>query len=207
MEMNMPVRSLVRQASAMCFIVAACLLAVGCGGDGEGEYKAPDPNPPEVPEAAGHPTEGAHGGHLYDLGDHQFFAELVFDPETRKITIYTVQHDDIKQPAPMDADGAQLVLEAPGPGGEEQEVKLPLTARPQQGDPEGQASQFELAGDQLPAEFTGEEQLHGDLRFTHDGETFEAHLEPHEHDEHGHPVPHDHDEHDHDRPAGTPANR
>ena len=193
-------KPLLCRVSAMSVLLAGCALLAGCGGGGEDDYKPADPNVPEVPEAAGHPEEGTHGGHLYDLGDHEFFAEPLFDAQSRKITIYLVQHNDINKPAPMDAEGATLTLEVAGAEGAEQEVELPLTAVPQPGDPEGQASQFELAGDQLPPEITSEEQLHGDLAFTSGGKTLRAHLHP--------PEPHEHgegegqDDHDHPAPAG-----
>ncbi|HUG93158.1 MAG TPA: hypothetical protein VML55_20115 [Planctomycetaceae bacterium] len=193
-----------RRVSIAFAALAALLLVAGCGGEKgkDSAYKPADRSPPEVPEPAGHPEEGTHGGHLYDLGRHQFFAELTFDPSTRNITIYVVEHDDINKPAAMDAEGARLLLEAAGPDGGEQEVNLLLTARPQEGDPEGQASQFELAGDQLPAEIKGEEQLHGVLHFTRDGKIYDAHLEPHEHDDEGRRTDAGHDDHDHPSPEG-----
>jgi hypothetical protein len=195
-------KSLFRWLSAVSALFAASVLAAGCSGN-QDEYKPADPNVPEVPEAAAHehPEEGTHGGHLYALGGHSSFAEPVFDAQTRKITIYIVDHDDIHKPAPVDAAGAKLILEVEGPDGQEQEVNLPLTAIRQEGDPEGQASQFELAGDQLPAEITGEEKLHGVLHFTRGGKIVDAHVEPHEHDAEGHREEGGHD-HDHPTPEG-----
>lgn len=174
-----------RRASAALAVVTVLAFAAGCNGEKEqdGGYQPVGKNQPEVPEPAGHPEEGAHGGHLYDLGDHEFFAEVVLDEASRKVTIYVVEHDDVNKAVPMDAAGAKLVLEVG-----EQPVELELTAVPQQGEPEGKASRFELAGDQLPAEVKSEEQLHGELMLSRDGKAYEVHLEPHEHEEHeGHP--------------------
>src|SRR5688572_30259903 len=91
-----------RRASAAFAVVTALVFTAGCAGDEEpdGGYGAVGKNQPEVPEPAGHPEEGAHGGHLFDLGDHEFFAEIVLDAASRKLTIYVVEHDDINKAVP-----------------------------------------------------------------------------------------------------------
>ena len=77
----------------MFFRVSLAVLATavvfslnGCGSDSS------DTNSGQTPEGASptaqapddvHPTEGPHGGHLIELGNEEYHAELLHDPHSR----------------------------------------------------------------------------------------------------------------------------
>lgn len=178
----------------ICGIAAVCLfLAAGCGPQQdqyqeyqpEGEVAAPD----EHHHAHGH---GTHDGHLIELGDEDYHAELVFDEESRQIIVYVLD-SAAKEAVALDVEEIALNLVI-----DEQPVSLKLAAAPQEGDAEGRSSRFQIAGDQVPQEIHDEEDLEGRLSLTIDGVAFSGDIE-HDHDhDHGH-EDHDDEHHDEDR--------
>ena len=180
------------------FAITSVLLLVGCNNGGD-DFKAVSDSQPEVPEAAHghHHEQGPNGGHIIELGDDEMYhAELVFDEETRKTTIYILD-GEVKSASPIDAEEIDLHLH-----GDDDEVELTLTAAPLPSDDEGKSSRFELAGDELPESVKGEENFEGHLHVMIDGEMRNGNIEHHEHGEEGHD--HDEDKHgdhkdDHDK--------
>ena len=77
-------------------IVVVALIVTGCGSDA--------PAPPKAgPEAHhDHPAEGPHKGHLIELGNEEFHAELTHDDATKTVTIYLLGAD--AKTAAMSAD-------------------------------------------------------------------------------------------------------
>jgi hypothetical protein len=73
--------------------------AVGCG-------KSPDSPPKQATDSHGHHDhgdEGPHHGHIIELGEEEFHAELVHDDAGGKVTIYLLD-SKAKNPAAADTD-------------------------------------------------------------------------------------------------------
>lgn len=162
----------------------------GCGD--RGEYRTFDAKDDVTntapPEEHHHPEHGPHGGHVVVLGDHVYHAELAFDPATRNIDVYLLEHD-MATPTPLADAALTLNLEGAEP--------ITLAAAPLDGEPAGQSSRFSLSGDKLPDSVKSEEDLHGAITLTlagqsHSGVISHEHGHDHAHDEHAH------DEKDHD---------
>jgi hypothetical protein len=136
-------------------IVAVAVAVSGCGGQSS-EYhpvekgvavKAPPPHEHE---------HGPHGGHLVELGEEEYHAEVVFDAKTAGLTIYILD-STAKKAAPIDAKDVSLKLAIDG---KNEPFKLP--AVPDTGDPKGKSSRFELAGNaDVKAHIKDEEDLKG----------------------------------------------
>lgn len=142
---------------------------------------------------------GPHGGHVIELAsDHSFHGEVTFTAEGRKITIY-ILGSDLETAVPVDLDAVVFEIEGEKEG---EEIALPLTAAPLEGEPEGKSSVFVVEGDKVPAAIDDIEKLHGHVHVTIDGKEYEGAIS-HDHD-------HDHD-HDHEgekKPEGdAPAEK
>lgn len=149
------------------FSFATCLLA-GCGGPTA---------PPVKPEAGhAHPDHGPHEGHLIELGNEEYHAELTHDDATKTITIYLLGPDAKTAVASPDPE-LTLNLVA---GSEQIQVKL--AAAKQDGDPEGQASKF-TAVDEKGLEALEAEKTTGHLNVNIGGKPYRGKIE---HDDHGH---------------------
>jgi hypothetical protein len=76
-----------------------------------------------------HGEYGPHGGHLIELGEEEFHAELVLNPKTKDVAVYILGPDPQKA-APIDAKRVTLELTIEG-------KTSPHVAKPstQQGDP------------------------------------------------------------------------
>ena len=131
--------------------------------------------------------EGPHGGHLVEIGDEQYHAEVAFDPETRKVTIW-LTGPDASTPAAASVTDALLELEVDGV-----EHAVALVAVPAEGEAEGKVSQLEGDGTSLPEAIKSEENFDGHLHLTIDGTEFVGHIH-HGDDGHDHDYVHDHDE-------------
>lgn len=160
-------------------------LAAGCGEakkEGFGTYK--DKEKPKA-EAHEHEEHGPHGGHLVELGDHEFHGEVAFDAKEKKVVVYVLGHE-LSKTQPIKDQTVTLSLMIDG-----KPQPFELKAVPQTGDPEGSSSRFELAGDLIVAEhIKDEEDLQGRLTVNIDGKPYSGAIE------HGHEHGHDHD-HDH----------
>ena len=83
----------------------------GCGRSSQAYHEVPkgtrvhdDPHSHEA---------GPHGGHIVELGEEEYHAEVVFDPNTSKVTIYILD-STAKKPQPIDAKQVTLVLAIKG---------------------------------------------------------------------------------------------
>jgi len=172
------------------FMVSVILVLAGCGGD---EYQ----NVEEGPEVVDAPHDdhehehesGPHDGHLVELGDEEYHAEVVFDAVSKTVTVYLLG-SDAKTVQPISIEGSDLKLNMVIDGNPTQ---LEMSAKPDEGDPEGESSRFELAGNEEIAEHVkDEEDLEGRLSVTIDGKPYSGEIEHHhDHDD-------DHDDHDDD---------
>ena len=137
-------------------LICASSLLVGCGG-GEEEFQELENQPEQVEVEEHHHEHGPHGGHIIDLGDHEYRAEVAMDEESRQVTVYLLEHDT-DDPLAVDAESITLNLMV-----NEQPTQVTLQANPQEGDPEGRASRFQAPGDQIPEAVHDIEELEGEL--------------------------------------------
>ena len=149
-------------------------LAIGCTSE-----------PPAPPVSAGpaaghdhaHPHEGPHGGHLIELGEEEYHAELVHDDATHTVTIYLLD-GAAKNAVAVDATELALNLVADG-----KPQQFALAARPSPGDAPGQSSRFESADETL-CEALDKPKTTGRLNITIAGTPYVGQVESLE--EHGH---------------------
>ena len=166
---------------ANCFVtgfaITSLLLLAGCGSDDGEDFQALSDDQPEVVKPVhDHSHEsGPNGGHLIELGEEEYHAELVFDEETRVTTIYVLD-GNAKSPVPIKAEELELHLE-----GEGDEVELMFAASPLESDGEGMSSRFVLAADDLPESIKDEEEIKGHLHIEIDGKMFAGDI-AHEHE-------------------------
>jgi len=168
------------------FAITSLVLLAGCGSDDGDDFQTLADDQPEVAAPAhDHSHEsGPNGGHLIELGEEEFHAELVFDGETRVTTIYVLD-GHAKSPVPIKATELELHLE-----GEGDETELLFAASPLESDGEGMSSRFVLAADDLPESVKDEEEIKGHLHIEIDGKMFAGDIE---HD-HGEGEEHKHDD-------------
>ncbi len=121
-----------------------------------------------------HADVGPHRGHLIELGDERYHAELTHDDATKTVTIYLLD-SEAKNPVAIPA--AEIVLNLVIAG---QPLQAKLAAAPQQGDPAGQASRFSIT-DEKVLEAHDAPQTRGRLNVTIDGKTYSGVVENHEH--------------------------
>ena len=203
------IRTLLQVAGAA--VVAVALVALsGCGGSESPPDKAPatqsghyDGDGHDHGEEAGHfegdghdhgegaahahPTEGPHDGHLIELGNEEYHAELLHDESTNTVTVYLLDAAG-KQPVAIPQSEILLQLFQEG-----QFVKYPLKAIPGPAGADGAALQFHIVDAGLCDSLSHEEEISGRLQVMIDGKPYTGTVE---HRSHG---DHDHEGHDHAR--------
>ena len=155
----------------------------GCGGSAK-EFQPYD----QAQRAPGLGEQGPHQGHLVDVDNGAHYAEVVFDPATRHLTLYVLQSDFLKlQPIAQNEAALDLVERRP--------LAVTLAPQPQPNDPPGQASRF-VSADPLPETIRTTADLSGLLKLTIDGK---PHVSPLQRDHHHHDGP------THSHPPATAA--
>jgi hypothetical protein len=129
-----------------------------------------------------HPSEGPHHGHLIELGNEEYHAELTHDDASDTITIYIL---DGKAAAAVPIAEKEVTINLVVDG---KPAQYTLAAAPQADDPNGKSSRFELKSADLHAGLEAES-AKGRLSLSIDGQPFSGTIEHHDHGEH---------EHDHD---------
>jgi hypothetical protein len=140
-----------------------------------------------------HPSEGPHQGHLIELGNNEeYHAELVDNHDTHTVTIYLL--DGAAKKAVTSAE-TELAINLIVDG---KPAQFTLPAVPQDDDPAGESSRYEIV-DQALCEALDAEKTTGRMNVTIAGKPFTGQIEHHAHGDHEH---HDHDheedEQDHD---------
>ena len=125
-----------------------------------------------------HASQGPHGGRIIELGNENFHAELVHDDQAGNITIYFLDAS-AKRAVPIDAAEVNVNLRRDG-----QAQQFNLAALAEQGDPQGRASRFVSAQQELADELD-HEHAHGQLVVTINGKQYRGDIE-HARDHHGH---------------------
>lgn len=132
-----------------------------------------------------HVHEAPHGGTLVELGEHAYNAEVVLDEAQNKVTIYLLgAHAESAQPVAQPEITLKLTAD-----GEPAEYKL--AAAPQEGDPEGMASRFEIADESLVDTLEMHEGIKATFDISIDGTNYTGTFQ---HDEHAHEGEHAHEE-------------
>jgi hypothetical protein len=123
---------------------------------------------------------GPHSGHLVELGEEEYHAEVVFDSKDARITIYLLD-STAKKPAATDAKEVKLDLTVAG-----EPKSFAAKAAADSGDPPGKSSRFEIAGNSdVKAHIKDEEDLKGSVTVAINGKTYTGrivHEHGHEHE-------------------------
>ena len=159
--------------------LALAIGMAGCNGDtqpappAEGKHDAGDAHP------HGHPEEGPHHGHLIELGNEEYHAELTHDDATNTVTIYLLGKDAKTAVAIADAEVFLNLVSAGKP------LQVKLAAAPQESDPAGQASRFTIV-DEAVLETLEAPETTGRLNVTIADTPYIGAIEHHEHGDHQH---------------------
>jgi hypothetical protein len=138
-----------------------------------------------------HPTEGPHGGHLIELGDEEYHAELLHDEATHTVSIHMLDATG-KEEITIDLPEITMQLFQDG-----QFVKYALKAVPGEGGAAG-ASEFAIVDEKLCDALLHGEEVSGRLQVTIGGKAYTGNIEHHAHDHEGHDDDgHDHEGHNH----------
>lgn len=169
--------------------LCSCLALTGC--DSSKEFSDYDEAPLSENTDTGHSHAGAHGGEVIEFdAAHAHHAEMVFDAESRDITLY-FYGAEVGKAHP--AEGLVVELEEG-----DDEIHLEAAAAPLEGETEETASCYVVAGSQIPEGTKSLHDLEGHFHVTMDGQDFRGsfghHDHGHDHGEEGH---HDDDDHEH----------
>ncbi len=141
METLMALQTRIFQRFIVGTLPAACLatlLLTGCGSapdSGKDSSKSESHAGSHDDHDHDHPTEGPHHGHLVELGNEEYHAEIVHE-KNGAVTVYILD-GSVKNAVPIDA--AEVTINLSHEGKAEQ-FKLP--ASPDAGDPAGKSSRF-----------------------------------------------------------------
>jgi hypothetical protein len=152
---------------------AGLILVAGCNSANQAYHEVP--KGARVKDQPHEHEQGPHGGHLVELGEEEYHAEVVFDPKSSKITLYTLD-STAKKPVPIDAAEIKLELVIGG-----QPKSLAAKAAPETGDPDKKSSRFEVADNpDVKANIKDEEDLKGSVTVPIGGKTYAGKI-VHEH--------------------------
>ena len=163
----------------VAWAIGLSAFAAGCGSDAASYRPIPkDVRVKDSPAPHEHGDEGPHGGHLVELGEEEYHAEVVLDVKTKAVSVYLLSSDPQKA-APVDAKEVVLELTIDGKTG-------PHVAKPspQKDDPPGKTSRFILANDpDIKAKIDDEHELEGHVNVTINGKAYSGEI-THEHRSH-----------------------
>ena len=132
-----------------------------------------------TPEAA-HPEHGPNGGHIVELGEEEFHAEVAVDID-RKLIVWLLD-ESMKAAKPVENGTVQIMTKV-----DAKDVTLVLVAAPLEGEKDGKCSRFELGADQVPGGVMDIEGLTGDLSLKFGDKTLKNSLTGgHAHEGHAH---------------------
>jgi hypothetical protein len=150
--------------AAWCVACGLLVAVSGCDSGTKQGAKKIEKGGAKVADTTAHAHEhehGPHNGHLIELGEEEYHAEVVYDAAAKKIVVYILGSDPHKA-HPIDQKEIALNLMIDG-----KPLQTQATAAPQQGEPTGQSSRFELAGNKdVAAHVHDLEELKGRLTVT-----------------------------------------
>ncbi len=162
--------------SRLSLLLSVCVglaLVVGCDSGKEPFHEVPKGS--KVKDQPHDHEHGPHGGHLVELGEEEYHAEVVFDPKAAKITIYMLD-SSAKKAAPIDAKEIKLDLSVAG-----KPKTFAAKAATDAGDPAGKSSRFEVADNpDIKANIKDEEDLKGSVTAAIGAKTYTGKI-AHEH--------------------------
>ena len=164
---------------ALVFGVALSLCVVGCNGSKD-ETKTFNDKTDNVTNTAPpeeHHAHGPNGGHIVELGEEEFHAEVAVDKD-RKLTVWLLD-ESMKAAKPVENGTVQILTKV-----DAKDVTLDLVAAPLDGEKDGHCSRFELSADKVPGAVMDIEGLTGDLTLKFGDKSLKTSLTE-EHD-HGH---------------------
>jgi hypothetical protein len=124
-------------------LLALCL-AAGCNSEPSPQpVKVGPPPADDHSDHSGHSHEGPHHGHVIELGNEEYHAELTHDDATDLVAIYILD-GEAKRAVPIEAKEVVINLVIDG-----QPQQFTLPAAPLEDEPEGQSSRFQLISQQL----------------------------------------------------------
>jgi len=126
-----------------------------------------------------HPAEGPHHGQLIELGKEEYHAELMHDEASRTVAIYVLDNE-AKNAVPIEAKEVTVNLVVGG-----KPSQFTLSAAPQESDPAGKASRFQLADEKL-CDGLDAEGTTGRLNLEIAGKPFTGEVAHHDHADHKH---------------------
>lgn len=135
----MPIDSRTSRRFVLATLPAACLaslLLAGCGTDPDSS-KAPSPSSTAEShdDDHAHPEEGPHHGHLVELGNEEYHAEVVHD-DSATVIVYILDGSGRKA-VPIESPHVAINLTHQGKA-----EQFKLAASPDKGDPAGTSSRF-----------------------------------------------------------------
>jgi len=180
MSVNLSRRPCGRCLPMLCALCALSLgFLSGCGGGGGGYQEVTSEDVQHAEEHGDehhhHAHEAPHGGHLIELGEHQFNAEVVLEKDTGRLVVYVLDAH-AENSVPVALEQIEFAVEGGPP--------IVLAAEAQESDPQGHSSRFAASGDSVTVNDI--EELHGSVQIEIDGTSYTGELS------------HDHEEHDHD---------
>jgi hypothetical protein len=135
---------------------ASVVFTAGCNSAKEAYHDVP--KGVRVKDEPHEHEHGPHGGHLVELGEEEYHAEVVFAAKTAKITVYILD-STAKKPAPIEAKEIKLELTI---GGQPKSFTAKAVAEAE--DPRGKSSRFEVADNpEIKANIKDEEDLKGSV--------------------------------------------
>ncbi len=150
---------------------AAVLIGLsGCSGESGGDYRTFDKNKDKAPDAEhghahGH-EHGPHGGELIELGEEEYHAEVVFDEDSDKVTLYFFG-GDAKSAVAIEAKELTLILST-----KNKPQTYTLAAVAQDADGDGKSSRFEITSEELIDAYDEQEGLVGKFTVKIGGKSF-----------------------------------
>lgn len=162
-----------RILGGMC--VGLCLIVLGCGPKGGEDQNGNDHGGDDATSESDdhvHPDEGPHGGHLIELGDEEYHAELLHDDATHTVTVYILDGTGKEE---VGIDQTSIALQVYQDG---EYVTHTLAAV----GGEAKSSEFSLADENLCDLLLDSEELKGRLNVTIDGQDYVGTIDHHGHD-------------------------
>jgi hypothetical protein len=153
-----------RRTDAFWMLALITLAAYGCGGTAK----------KEAHHDHDHAAAGPHGGHIIELGEEAFHAELKHDDPTHKVTIYLLDSDAKAMPpaAELPADLKATVMIQ----GKPYDVTLTKSAD----------GQYDVVDEALCGALGGEYDVKTTLHATIAGKAYTGEIEHEHHDGHHH---------------------
>jgi hypothetical protein len=126
--------------------------------------------------AQAHPTQGPNGGHLIELGNEEYHAELLHDENTNTVTVHLL---DAAGTQPVVISQPEITIQLFQDG---QFVKYSLKPVQDSESPEAAASCFEVVDSRLCDALCHEEEITGRLQLTIGGKPYSGTIEHRAHD-------------------------